>query len=393
MTAAWAVRGAATAAFSAVLCAALIVVLRPALQRYALAKPNARSSHREPTPQGGGIAVVAATIAAAWLGMFGLGAAIAPPPGSVLAAVVLMAMIGGVDDIRSIEIIPRLLLQALAVAAVIYALPDDLRVASFLPWWLERLLLFVGGLWFVNLVNFMDGIDWMTVVEVVPLTAALAVLGALGALAAYGVVVALALGGAMIGFGYFNRPVARTLPRRCRLSRYRFDPGMADRSGRRRRPPRRCVAVAALLSRRHGDHPAAPSSAARADLAGPPDAFLSTCDTARPDGHRRCRPRIRRQRRSVRSCGDDGDYTQPHQRGRGTVRRRSTRRVAPCRVRTREEMNGQRLRSSGHETGQSCGDLIGVEMMAFHIEMNAVVVEIFAVHRRNCSVQVQHVKS
>ena len=209
MTAAWAVRGAATAAFSAVLCAALIVVLRPALQRYALAKPNARSSHREPTPQGGGIAVVAATIAAAWLGMFGLGAAIAPPPGSVLAAVVLMAMIGGVDDIRSIEIIPRLLLQALAVAAVIYALPDDLRVASFLPWWLERLLLFVGGLWFVNLVNFMDGIDWMTVVEVVPLTAALAVLGALGALAAYGVVVALALGGAMIGFGYFNRPVAQ----------------------------------------------------------------------------------------------------------------------------------------------------------------------------------------
>ncbi len=209
MTAAWAVRVAATAVFSAILCAALIVVLRPALQRYALAKPNTRSSHREPTPQGGGIAVVAATIAATWLGLFGLGGSIGPPPAPVLAAVVLMAIIGAVDDIRSIEVVPRLLLQALAVAAVIYALPDDLRVTSFLPWWLERILLLVGGVWFVNLVNFMDGIDWMTVVEVVPLTVALAVLGALGALPAYGVVVALALGGAMVGFAYFNRPVAK----------------------------------------------------------------------------------------------------------------------------------------------------------------------------------------
>jgi len=209
MTAAWAVRGAATAVSSAVVCVGLIVILRPVLRRYALAKPNVRSSHREPTPQGGGLAVVAATIAAAWLGIFGFGVSIAPPPAIVLAAVVLMACIGAVDDIRPIEVVPRLLLQALAVAAVIYALPDNLRVVPVMPWWLERILLFVGGVWFVNLVNFMDGIDWMTVVEVVPLTGALVAIGALGALPAYGVVVALALGGAVAGFGYFNRPIAQ----------------------------------------------------------------------------------------------------------------------------------------------------------------------------------------
>ena len=91
MTVMWAVRDAATAAFSAVLCAGLIVLLRPALGHYALARPNARSSHREPTPQGGGIAVIAATIAAACLGIFGFGASIAPPPAILLAAIVLMA--------------------------------------------------------------------------------------------------------------------------------------------------------------------------------------------------------------------------------------------------------------------------------------------------------------
>jgi UDP-N-acetylmuramyl pentapeptide phosphotransferase/UDP-N-acetylglucosamine-1-phosphate transferase len=209
MAAMWAVRGAATAAFAALVCVGLILILRPALQRYALAKPNARSSHREPTPQGGGIAVIAATIAATCLGTFGLGAATVPPPPMLLAAVVLMACVGAVDDIRSIEVIPRLMLQALAIAAVIYALPDQLRVVPVMPWWLERALLFVGGLWFVNLVNFMDGIDWMTVAEVVPLAAALAIIGYLGALPFHGIVVALALCGAMIGFAYFNRPVAK----------------------------------------------------------------------------------------------------------------------------------------------------------------------------------------
>ena len=55
----------------------------------------------------------------------------------------------------------------------------------------------------------MDGLDWMTVAEVIPLTAALALLGLLGLLPPAAIVVSLALCGAMIGFAYFNRPVAK----------------------------------------------------------------------------------------------------------------------------------------------------------------------------------------
>ena len=120
-----------------------------------------------------------------------------------------MAFVGAVDDIRPLDVAPRLLLQALAIGAVIYALPDQLRALPVLPWWLERVVLFLAGLWFVNLVNFMDGVDWMTVAEVVPIAAALVVIGSLGALPLDAVFVALALGGAMIGFAYFNRPVAK----------------------------------------------------------------------------------------------------------------------------------------------------------------------------------------
>jgi UDP-N-acetylmuramyl pentapeptide phosphotransferase/UDP-N-acetylglucosamine-1-phosphate transferase len=195
---------------AAALSAGLIVLLLPVLRRYALARPNARSSHVEPTPQGGGIAVVVATAVVALAAVL---LTLRPDEGVrlawVLGAAALMATVGAVDDMRAMPVLPRLLLQALAVAVVIAALPPDLRVVPALPWWIERALLMIAGLWFVNLVNFMDGIDWMTVAEVVPVAGGLGFLGWLGALPSAGIVTALALLGAVLGFAPFNRPVAR----------------------------------------------------------------------------------------------------------------------------------------------------------------------------------------
>ena len=196
---------------AALATALLIVALRPLLERYALARPSARSSHKVPTPQGGGIAVVAAAIATAYVAssFMAPAATLSPQLATLLAAVVLIAGVGAFDDIRPLAVAPRLLLQILTVAAVIYALPSDLRILPIFPWWIERALLVFGGVWFVNLVNFMDGLDWITVAEVVPLTGAIAAIGLLGLLPPQAVVVSLALCGAMIGFGFFNRPVAK----------------------------------------------------------------------------------------------------------------------------------------------------------------------------------------
>jgi UDP-N-acetylmuramyl pentapeptide phosphotransferase/UDP-N-acetylglucosamine-1-phosphate transferase len=102
-----------------------------------------------------------------------------------------------------------LLLQAVAVAVVIIVLPAGLRVIPLLPWWVERALMGLAVLWLVNLVNFMDGIDWITVVEIVPITAALTIFGWSGALPPDATTTALALCGALIGFAPFNRPVAK----------------------------------------------------------------------------------------------------------------------------------------------------------------------------------------
>ncbi len=129
--------------------------------------------------------------------------------GLVFAATAFITIVGAIDDIRTIEVAPRLLMQALAVAVMIAALPAELRVVPMLPWWIERALLLFAALWFVNLTNFMDGIDWMTIAEFVPIALGLAVIGFLGALPLHGIVVALALCGGLIGFAPFNKPVAR----------------------------------------------------------------------------------------------------------------------------------------------------------------------------------------
>src|SRR5207253_475817 len=132
---------------AAVLSAALIVLLRPFLNRYAIAKPDSRSSHRVPTPQWGGIAVITATLtvtlASAWI-VGGLDGRLL----TVCAATILLAIIGGIDDVHLMPVLPRLLLQALCVGACLAAVPAELRVAPLLPYWLETILLLLGAVWF-----------------------------------------------------------------------------------------------------------------------------------------------------------------------------------------------------------------------------------------------------
>jgi UDP-N-acetylmuramyl pentapeptide phosphotransferase/UDP-N-acetylglucosamine-1-phosphate transferase len=197
------------AAVAGLVSAIVTWAIRPALLRVALARPNARSSHRIPTPQGAGIAVVAATLlVVAAVNVVAVGPA-ANVPLVVFGATLFIAIVGFIDDVKSIGVLPRLLLQGLAVAAVTFATPDDLRIVSACPLWIERGLLVVAGLWFVNLVNFMDGLDLMTVAEAVPVSAAVALFGLTGEIPASTTVVAAALCGALLGFAPFNRPVAK----------------------------------------------------------------------------------------------------------------------------------------------------------------------------------------
>jgi UDP-N-acetylmuramyl pentapeptide phosphotransferase/UDP-N-acetylglucosamine-1-phosphate transferase len=190
----------------------LMVLLRPWLARFAMVRPNARSSHHKPTPQGGGIAVVIATLVVAWGGVILSPTLLQYQGGQLLAvsaATALLGAVGAIDDMRSLPAAARLAMQCIAVGAVITALPAEVQIIPHVPWAIERACLFLAGLWFVNLVNFMDGIDWMTVAEAVPVTGAILVLGLAGVVAPLPALLAAALLGAIVGFAPFNKPVAQ----------------------------------------------------------------------------------------------------------------------------------------------------------------------------------------
>jgi UDP-N-acetylmuramyl pentapeptide phosphotransferase/UDP-N-acetylglucosamine-1-phosphate transferase len=182
------------------------------LTKRAMAKPNPRSSHTVPTPQGGGIVVVPAALLTA-------GVALTVTPGgmaggliavtAVGAAALALTIIGFLDDTRGLGIIPRLTSQIFAVGVAVLLLPSELRIVPFVPLAVERIVAVVALLWFVNLFNFMDGIDLISAVETVAVTLGVALLAAFGVIApGYGYA-ALALLGAMLGFAPWNAPPAR----------------------------------------------------------------------------------------------------------------------------------------------------------------------------------------
>ena len=166
--------------------------------------PNARSSHEQPKPRGGGLALipvllVAWVAAAAWLGA--VPAAFWP----VVAAAAVLAGVSWIDDLKNLPVVLRLAVQAFAVGLGIAAMDGAGPVfQGLLPPLLDRLAAALLWLWFVNLFNFMDGIDGIAGVEASSLGIGLVLVGA--ALNWPGVQVALPalLAAATLGFLIWN---------------------------------------------------------------------------------------------------------------------------------------------------------------------------------------------
>jgi Fuc2NAc and GlcNAc transferase len=124
--------------------------------------PNHRSSHDHPTPNGGGLGiVVAGSLAGVGLGLFS-GWTIS---WFVLELGALLAAVGLRDDIQHLPARVRFGAEVAVCAGLLFAL-GDLPSISFrvglefeLGGWVLSGLLLLAGVWWINLFNFMDGID------------------------------------------------------------------------------------------------------------------------------------------------------------------------------------------------------------------------------------------
>jgi UDP-N-acetylmuramyl pentapeptide phosphotransferase/UDP-N-acetylglucosamine-1-phosphate transferase len=175
--------------------------------RAILDRPNERSSHVAPTPRGAGLAVVGALLPALALiaALTGEGARLAP----VLAAIPLLAGLCFLDDVKGLGAGVRLLAQAAAVVLGLLSLPEGPVTQGFLPFWLDRLLVAIGWLWFINLFNFMDGIDGITAVETIAIGLGLTLVAWFAAIPGATGPAGLAIAAAAAGFLPWNWHRAR----------------------------------------------------------------------------------------------------------------------------------------------------------------------------------------
>jgi UDP-N-acetylmuramyl pentapeptide phosphotransferase/UDP-N-acetylglucosamine-1-phosphate transferase len=145
------------AVLSALLTAGALRVLR---HRAILDLPNERSSHTIPTPRGGGwglmLALLPFWVWATWrAGRLG-----DPVESALLVGAAALIAVSWIDDRRNLGAATRFAVQGIAVGLVMALLPRDLSIsAGLLPLPLDRIVAALAWLWFVNLFNFMDGID------------------------------------------------------------------------------------------------------------------------------------------------------------------------------------------------------------------------------------------
>lgn len=188
------------------------IIFRNAGNMGLLREPNHRSSHVRPTPHGGGLGIaVCGTSAGMWLAWQGKGV-----PWEIVSLSLVIAAIGMRDDIGHLPVWLRLAAQFLVCSALLWTfsplpiiqMPAGLSIDG--PTLFSLLLL--AGVWWINLFNFMDGIDGIAGSQATFMLAAGAALGAWFHAAARGTgpwwwMIALAV--ASIGFLILNWPPAR----------------------------------------------------------------------------------------------------------------------------------------------------------------------------------------
>jgi len=178
------------------------LVRRWLLRREVLDRPNHRSSHVLPTPRGGGLAVaVGASVALGVSGASGI------EREALLASAGLFGLLGLAEDLHNLAPLTRLGIQAvLALGSLVLVLHGlSGPVAWRVGFGLGVMLWLVG---FVNVFNFMDGINGLATVQAMVAGGVWAYLGIARhhpSLALAG----LAVAAAALGFLPFNFPGAR----------------------------------------------------------------------------------------------------------------------------------------------------------------------------------------
>ncbi len=166
-----------------------------------------RSNHTRPARQIGGIAAVPVAAIAFVLALRLVGLPTAPWAPLGIGMFVLWAT-GAIDDHRGLGAPAKFAVQFAAAAIVVFGSGLDEPFAAFLPHPVALLAAVIALVWFVNMVNFMDGMDLITAGGAGTATLFAGALGLAAVSDAATWIAAVAIFGALAGFAFHNRPPA-----------------------------------------------------------------------------------------------------------------------------------------------------------------------------------------
>ncbi|HEY1057270.1 MAG TPA: glycosyltransferase family 4 protein [Limnobacter sp.] len=188
-----------------------------ALRRGVLDLPNHRSSHTQPTPRGGGLAIVLAFLLCGLPYANNTGVGANAGWWALYAGFSAIATVGYWDDHQPLPARIRFVAHLAAALVLVWVL--QLPVPPQLQWVFNPQLAFAQAgwalfqvlmvAWLINLTNFMDGIDGIAGVQAFGASIGFALLWLCAELPLQAVVPVLVFAAAALGFLVFNFPPAK----------------------------------------------------------------------------------------------------------------------------------------------------------------------------------------
>jgi len=165
--------------------------------------PNERSSHNAPTPKGGGIAIVISWFLGITI-LFFVGYVEDSLYFALLSGIIL-SVVSLIDDFIDVKPFIRLIFQFITVIIAFYFLnglrPFIIPELSLNNLYVLYPLVILGMVWFINLFNFMDGVDGFASTEAILISLVIFILS--------GNIINLVLIGCIAGFLFWNWPKAK----------------------------------------------------------------------------------------------------------------------------------------------------------------------------------------
>lgn len=186
----------------------LLILKRSLPASFLAAGFNSRSNHTTAARQIGGLACIPVCVCAIIIA--GVTSIITVMLSISLSIAAMMLWVTGyLDDKNELSVRIRLAVQLISAMIALYGLGENFRLFPDLhPHWIETSLLCIVILSSINIANFMDGIDWMTVSGLGLPLLLLSIMSIFLLPDPSIAILGLTLSGALAGFALFNRPPA-----------------------------------------------------------------------------------------------------------------------------------------------------------------------------------------